>query len=67
MPEHQTIEWNYDGIQLRRRVQSTMDVCRNIISVHPELWCFVKRVISIWNYCMMNYILFKMNKMMNRI
>ena len=34
---------------------------------YPELWCFVKRVISIWNYCMMNYILFKMNKMMNRI
>ena len=42
----------------RRYVQSMMGACRNTISAHLELWCCVRRVISIWNYCTVNCIMF---------
>ncbi len=48
--------WGRGLTKSRRLVQGTMDVCRNTISVHLELWCCVMRVISIW-ICFSGYIL----------
>ena len=38
-----------DLTKSKRLAQSTMDSYHNAISVHLELWCYVMRVISIWN------------------